>query len=168
MSSIPLTGELDGQDGDGSSNGVPLPWLQAHLWCPLGSPFHASEQTSGRRACLGSRWAHVGSSSRLCSMKITTRTPSTACARCYENSWSRPRESCSMLPSLPGKFGETGNGLSICPCRHCPGLTLSPKLTLPEDQGHSFWRWMCRSGVCYSFTSQKGMLSELWNFPSLD
>ncbi|XP_072871605.1 tRNA-dihydrouridine(20) synthase [NAD(P)+]-like isoform X2 [Chlorocebus sabaeus] len=39
-----------------------------------------------------------------CSMTTTTPTPSTACARCYENSWSRPREGCSMLPSLPGKF----------------------------------------------------------------
>lgn len=113
----------------GGSNEVPLPRLQAHF--RLG----------------GSRWAHIGSSSRPCSMTITTPTPSTACARCCENSWSHPRESCSMPPSLPGKFGERGRGLSICPCRHCPGLTLSPKLTLPGTQEHSFRRQMCWSGV---------------------
>ncbi|XP_059986529.1 tRNA-dihydrouridine(20) synthase [NAD(P)+]-like isoform X4 [Lagenorhynchus albirostris] len=41
---------------------------------------------------------------KLCSMTTTTPTPSTACARCYENSWSRPRGGCSMPPSLPRKF----------------------------------------------------------------
>lgn len=113
---------------------------------PLEPLFLPSEQSSGLRACLGSRGAHGSSSLRLCSMTTTTPTPSTACARCYENSWSRPRGGCSMPPSLPRKFGERGNGLFICPCRHYPNLTLSPKLTLRGDPGHSFWRWMCWSG----------------------
>lgn len=80
---------------------------------------------------MGSRWAHVSSSLRPCSMTTTTRTPSTACARCYENSWSHPRESCFMLPSLPRKFGERDNELSM---QTFPGLALSPRLTLPGDQ----------------------------------
>lgn len=71
-----------------------------------------SGHSSGLGTCLGSKWAHVGSSLRPCSMKTTTPTPSTACARCYENSWSRPREGCSMPPNLPRKFGERGYG---CP-----------------------------------------------------
>lgn len=61
-----------------------------------------------------------------------------------------------MPPSLPGKFGERGNGLSICPCRHCPGLTLSAKLTLPGSQGHRFWRQMCRSGVVLQLCRTEG------------
>lgn len=76
---------------------------------PLSLP---SGHSLGLRACLGSKWAHAASSLRPYSMRTTTPTPSTACARCYENSWSRPREGCSMLPSLPRKFGERGNG---CP-----------------------------------------------------
>ena len=61
-----------------------------------------------------------------------------------------------MPPSLPGKFGERGRGLSTCPGRHCPVLTLSPKLTLPGDGGHSFWRWMCSSGVLLQLCLTEG------------
>ncbi|XP_075392473.1 tRNA-dihydrouridine(20) synthase [NAD(P)+]-like isoform X3 [Tenrec ecaudatus] len=43
---------------------------------------------------------------RYCSMTTTTPTPSTACARCCENSWSHPREGCSTRPSLLGKFAK--------------------------------------------------------------
>lgn len=39
---------------------------------------------------------------------------SIVCVRCYENSWSRFRESCFMSFSFFRKFGERGNGLFIC------------------------------------------------------
>lgn len=120
---------------------------------PLSPP---SEQR-GLIACLGSRGTHSGSSHRLCSMTTTTPTPSTACARCCENSWNHPREGYSTLPSLPRKFGERDNGLFICPCRHAPDLTLSHKLTTREP-----WGWICRMQIVgYSFASQKRVLAKL-------
>ena len=90
-------------------------------------------------------------------MTTTIPTPSTACARCCENSWNHPREGYSTLPSLPRKFGERGNGLFICPCRHTPDLTLSPKLTTRGP-----WGLICRMQIAgYSFASQKRVLAKL-------
>ena len=87
------------------------PQLQAPLRPPW-SHFFRCQSSTGLRTCLGSRGADGSSSCRLCSMTTTTPTPSTACARCCENSWNHPREGYSMLPSLPRKFGERGNGVS--------------------------------------------------------
>lgn len=89
------------------------PQLQAPLRSPW-SHFPHCQSSAGLRACLGSSGAHSSSSRRLCSMTTTTPTPSTACARCCENSWNHLREGYSTLPSLPRKFGERGNRLS-CP-----------------------------------------------------
>lgn len=113
------------------------PQLQAPL-SGLLSHFSRCQSSTGPRTCLGSMGAHGSSSCRLCSMTTTTPTPSTACARCCENSWNHPREGYSMLPSLPRKFGERATGV-ICPCRHTPDLTLSPKLTTRGP-----WGWICR------------------------
>ena len=108
------------------------PQLQAPLRPPW-SHFPCCQSSVGLRARLGSRGAHGSSSHRLCSMTTTTPTPSTACARCCENSWNHPREGYSMLPSLPRKFGERDNRLSS------PDLILSPKLTTRRP-----WGWIYR------------------------
>jgi hypothetical protein len=84
---------------------VPQAHFKKHTSNTLLGPLSFSWEASV--AFAGSWWAHVSSPLRRCSMITTTPTPSTACAKCCGNSWSRPREDCFMLPSLPRKFGKS-------------------------------------------------------------